>query len=167
MLVPFLHSFQRHAVQSHFSHSGTDLHSPCWNIIFWIQCFKGNHLFPIAIFPEGPEFPLALTHFLVTAKLATIAPSPFCVLKAPGSGSSIISALLGVKGKMVSFPRLLGQQTHISLRSIRQLPGHLRQCALCPPAARSVVDLHPSSWNSQWPGYKVQSTRAQERGEGE
>lgn len=145
MLVPFLHSFQGHCCSV-----------PLFP--FWyrpsLSLLKHHILDPVFqrksfIFrchlPGGTEFRLALTHFLVTAKLATIGPSPFCVLEAPGSGSSIISALLGVKGKMVSFPRLLGQQTHISLRSIRQLPGRLRQCALCLPAAGSVVDLHPSS----------------------
>lgn len=86
----------------------------------------------------------------------------FLLLEATGSGLSIISALLGVKGKVASFSRLLGQQTHISHWSIRaaSIAGHE---LLCLPAAVSTADLHPSSCYVQWPGYKGQSQKAQER----
>lgn len=55
---------------------------------------------------------------------------PFLLLEATGSGLSIISALLGVKGKVASFSRLLGQQTHISHWSIRaaSIVGHVLLC---------------------------------------
>lgn len=91
---------------------------------------------------------------------------PFLLLEATGSGLSIISALLGVKGKVASFSRLLGQQIHISYWSIRaaSIVGHV---LLCLPAAVSTADLHPSSCYVQWPGHKGQSQRAQEGREGE
>lgn len=99
------------------SHFDIDLSSSCWNIVFRIQRFGGNCLFPITIFPEEPKLPLALAHFSVL------------LLEAPGSGLLIIPALRGIKGKVASFSRLLGQQAHSS-----------------PESSRWGQDYHLSSW---------------------
>ena len=155
------------AVQSHISRFDIDLNTSYWNILFWTPCFCVYPSFPITIFPEGPKFPLATVHFFFCGHQSCSDSSiPFLLLEATGSGLSIISALLGVKGKVASFSRLLGQQTHISYWSIRaaSIVGHV---LLCLPAAVSTADLHPSSCYVQWPGHKGQSQGAQERREGE
>ena len=127
----------------------------------WTLCFRVYHSFPITIFPEGPKFPLAVhsSAFFCGHQSCSDSSIPFLLLEATGSGLSIISALLGVKGKVASFSRLLDQQTHISHWSIRaaSIVGHV---LLCLPAAVSTADLHPSSCYVQWPGYKRQSQKA-------
>lgn len=122
------------AMQPHSSHCDTKLNSPRWSILFWTQCFKVNHSFPITLFPRGAHVPFCTSSLSHDRQSCSDGSVPFPLLEATGSGPSIISALLGVKGKVASFSRLLGQQAHWS---IRQLPGHLR---LCPsvPASSSV-----------------------------
>lgn len=71
------------ATQSHTSHFDTDLNSPYGDNLFWTQRFKVNHSFPIAIFPEAPQLPLAPAPFFVTVTVAVVARSPFRCWRLP------------------------------------------------------------------------------------
>lgn len=101
------------AIQAHLSYSDTDFNSPCGNIIFWTQRFKGSHLFPIT----GSQVPSGTGSVACDSQICSLGPILSSSLEATGSGPSIVSALLGVKGKK--------HDTGLSRRDGQCLPAFL------------------------------------------
>ena len=114
----------------------------------WTLCFRVYHSFPITIFPEGPKFPVTTVQlFFCGHQSCSDSSIPFLLLEATGSGLSIISALLGVKGKVASFSRLLDQQTHLSHWSIRA--ASMCFCACQQRCPRLTYTHHPAMCSDQ------------------
>lgn len=148
------------AIQAHLSYSDTDFNSPCGNIIFWTQRFKGSHLFPIT----GSQVPSGTGSVACDSQICSLGPILSPSLEATGSGPSIVSALLGVKGKKW-FPCpgfWASTHTHLTLEhwAVSRAPQAVCFCA-CQQPCLWLTYIHCPHVCSDWG--EVQSQKGGEK----